>query len=145
MSSVAKRIVLVDDDDDFAEAVKTFLEMHGYEVHRASDGTSGVTLAQRVHADLVLMDVIMDDRTDGFFAVHNLRHTPGMEQVPVFVVSSVYTATPNFQVTPDRSWLGTDKFFPKPMDMQALLKAIAGTIGGDGVGALAPNPGTIKK
>jgi DNA-binding response OmpR family regulator len=145
MSTVAKRIVLVDDDDDFAEAVKTFLEMHGYEVHRASDGTSGVTLAQRVHADLVLMDIIMKDRTDGFFAVHNLRHTPGMEKVPVFVVSSVYTSAPDFQVIPERSWLGTDRFFPKPMDLQALLKAIAATIGGDGVGALPPNTGTTIK
>ncbi len=145
MSSVAKRIVLVDDDDDFAEAVKTFLELHGYEVHRASDGTSGVTLAQRVHADLVLMDIIMKDRTDGFFAVHNLRHTPGMEKVPVFVVSSVYTSAPDFQVIPDRSWLGTDRVFPKPMDLQALLKAITATIGGDGVGALPPNTGTTTK
>lgn len=145
MSTVAKRIVLVDDDDDFAEAVKTFLELHGYEVHRASDGTSGVTLAQRVHADLVLMDVIMKDRTDGFFAVHNLRHTPGMEKVPVFVISSVYTGAPDFKVIPERSWLGTDRFFPKPMDLQALLKAIAGTIGGDGASTLTPSSGTNKQ
>lgn len=144
MSSDVKRIVLVDDDDDFAEAVQTFLELHGYEVHRASDGTSGVTLAQRVHADLVLMDVIMDDRTDGFFAIHNLRHTPGMETVPVFVVSSVYSAAPDFKVAPDRSWLAHDEFFPKPVDLSALLSAISAQIGGDGKGALAPNPGTTK-
>ena len=102
MSSYAKRILLVDDDDDFAAAVRTFLELHGYEVHRAADARAGLTLAMQVRPDLVLMDVIMDERTDGFFAVQSLRRTPGLEEVPVFMVSSVYSALPEFQVKPEQ-------------------------------------------
>ncbi len=143
MSSERKRIVLVDDDDDFAAAVTAFLELHGFEVHRAADGRSGVTLAKMVRPDLVLMDVIMGERTEGFFAVQNLRRTPGLEQVPVFVISSVYSAEPQFKVTPERGWLAHDEFFQKPVDLPALLKSITARLGG-GEGALATNPGTIK-
>ncbi len=139
-----RRILIVDDDDDFAAAIKMFLELHGYEVHRAADSRAGVIMAQAVHPHLVLMDVIMEERTAGFFAVQNLRHTPGLEHVPVFVVSSVYAAAPDFRIKPEKAWLAHDEFFSKPVDLTALLKAIAARIGGDGVGALAPNPGITK-
>ncbi len=143
MSSDKKRIVLVDDDDDFSAAVTAFLELHGYEVHRAPGGREGVALARRVHPDLVLMDIVMEERTEGFFAVQNLRRTPGLETVPVFVVTSIYTIVPDFKVTPDQGWLADDKFFTKPVDLKALLKAISAQLGGE-VPALAANPGTTK-
>ncbi len=139
MSDV-RQIVLVDDDDDYAAAVTAFLELHEYVVHRATDGRTGVALAKRVKPDLVLMDVMMEERTDGFFALQNLRRTPGLEDVPVFVVSSVYSAAPDFKVRPERGWLGHDEFFTKPVDLPALLKAIVSRIGGNGVGGPAPNP-----
>lgn len=135
MNTERKRIVLVDDDDDFAAAVTTFLELHGFEVHRAADGRAGVTLAKKVRPDLVLMDVIMEERTDGFFAVQNLRRTPGLETVPVFVVSSVYAAAPEFRVSPDRGWLAHDQFFTKPVDLPALLKAIDERLGTAALGS----------
>lgn len=129
MSTDRKRIVLVDDDDDFAAAVEAFLEFHGYEVHRAANGRDGVELAKKVGPDLVLMDVIMDERTDGFFAVQNLRRTPGLEEVPVFVVSSVYGDVPEFRVAPERGWLAHDRFFSKPVDLPELVRAIEERVG----------------
>jgi CheY-like chemotaxis protein len=144
MSSHGKRILLVADDDDVAAAVSTFLELHGFEVHRAADARAGLNLARQLRPDLVLMDVIMGERTDGFFAVQSLRRTPGLEHVPVFVVSSVYSASPEFQVAPERSWLAHDEFFAKPVDLPALLKAISARVSGNGHGALAPNPGMTK-
>lgn len=137
MSSVKKRIVLVDDDDDFSAAVTAFLELHGYEVHRATGGRAGVALARKVHPDLVLMDIIMEERTAGFFAVQTLRRTPGLEQVPIFVVSSIYSLAPEFRTAPDPGWLAHDQFFAKPVDLRALLKAISARIGGEGRAAPA--------
>lgn len=142
--SEVRQIVLVDDDDDYAAAVTAFLELHEYVVHRAKDGREGLALAKRVKPDLVLMDVMMEERTDGFFAVQNLRRTPGLEDVPVFMVSSVYAAAPEFQVRPDRGWMAHDEFFTKPVDLPALLHSIVSRIGGDGVGGPAPNPETTK-
>ncbi len=144
MTSVKKRIVLVDDDDDFAAAVTTFLELHGYEVHRANGGKAGLALAKKVHPDLILMDVIMEERTEGFFAVQTLRRTPGLEQVPVFVVSSIYSLAPEFRTTPDPGWLAHDQFFAKPVDLKALLKAISARIGGEARAVPAQTRGTTK-
>ncbi len=125
----ASRILVVDDDRDFAEALGTLLTRHGYEVLWAQDGREGVLRARREHPDLILVDVMMDERTEGFFVVQELRRAPELHGVPIFVVSAVYQKAPEFQVAPDRKWLGHDAFFQKPVDTDALLARIHEAIG----------------
>jgi two-component system alkaline phosphatase synthesis response regulator PhoP len=122
------RILMVDDDRDFAEALGTLLRRHGYEVLWASDGREGVLRARRDAPDLILVDVMMDERTEGFFVVQELRRIPELQGVPIFVVSAVYQQAPEFQVAPDRRWLAHDAFFPKPVDTDALLARIRETL-----------------
>ncbi len=118
------RILVVDDDRDFVQALTALLERHGYEVLCAYDGRTGVLRARREAPDLILVDVMMDERTEGFFVVQELRRVPELEGVPIFVVSAVYEQVPEFQVPPDRAWLPYDAFFRKPIDPEALLAQI---------------------
>jgi CheY-like chemotaxis protein len=117
------KILIVDDDPDFARAVGAFLEANGYRVSYAENGREGVRRAVEERPDLILMDVIMDERTEGFFAVQEIRRTQGLEKTPIFVVSSIY-AVERFRIAPDRSWLGHDEFFSKPVDVPLLLRQI---------------------
>jgi two-component system alkaline phosphatase synthesis response regulator PhoP len=121
MNAHKKKILMVDDDADFVEAVSSFLEANGYQVLRAQDGREGLKLAQMEHPDLVLMDIMMKERTEGFFAVQQLRRTPGLEEVPIFVLTSLYEQVPDFRIAPEASWLAHDEFFPKPVDLETLL------------------------
>jgi CheY-like chemotaxis protein len=117
-----QKILIVDDDADFVEAVASFLEAHGYRVLKALDGREGLKLAKLERPDLIIMDIVMGERTEGFFTVQTIRHTPGLESVPIFVLSSIYERIPEFGVAPDRGWMAHDQFFAKPVHMPDLLE-----------------------
>jgi twitching motility two-component system response regulator PilH len=118
-----KTILIVDDDADFAEALAAFLEANGYHVLRAHTGADGVALARLESPDLILMDVMMQERTEGFFRVQELRRTQELAATPIFVISSLYSVE-QFAIEPSRAWLGHDEFFRKPVDVPMLLRQI---------------------
>ncbi|HSL72623.1 MAG TPA: response regulator [Longimicrobiales bacterium] len=124
MTERPARILIVDDDDDFVAAVLAFLTREGYDVRRARNAREGLALAALVQPDLILMDVIMEERTAGFFAIQQLRRMTGLEAVPIFVLSSIYDVE-SFTIGPDASWLAHDEFFRKPVDLPALAARIA--------------------
>jgi DNA-binding response OmpR family regulator len=123
MSDIPK-ILLVDDDDDYAESIGSFLGAHGFSVRRGRNGKEGLMLARAERPDLVLMDVMMDERTEGFFTLQQMRRDPDLADVPVFVVSSIYSAIPGFRVSPEAGWLRHDDFLAKPVELDELLGRI---------------------
>jgi CheY-like chemotaxis protein len=124
-----KTILIVDDDPDFAEALGSFLRASGFRVKEARDGGEGLRLAKLSRPDLVIMDIVMKERTEGFFTVQEIRRTPELKDVPVIVLSSLYENFPEFQIAPDSGWLEHDAFFHKPPDMPALLSEIRNRLG----------------
>ena len=119
-----KRILIVDDDRDFVEAVACFLEANGLTVFRAYDGAEGIRLAKLEKPDLILMDIMMNERTEGFFAIHEIRRDPALRTVPIFVLSSFCTRLPDFEIPSSGGWLAHDMFFAKPVDSVQLLEKI---------------------
>ena len=81
-------------------------------------------MAARHRPALVIMDVMMADRTEGLFAVNELRRVPGLERTPIIVASALYAAEPTFTVPPDAEWLADATFMPKPVDLSTLLEQI---------------------
>jgi CheY-like chemotaxis protein len=124
MTSETGKILIVDDDRDFAEAVATFLEAHGYGVLKARDGKEGVKLAKQARPGLILMDIVMHERTEGFFAVQEIRRMPELKSVPIFVLTSLYSQATDFGIPPDSGWLAHDEFMTKPVDLPELLAKI---------------------
>lgn len=127
-----KTVLIIDDDVDFSESIATFLNLHGYHVLQACNGDEGLAQAASERPDIILCDVMMKERTEGFFLVQQLRRTPGLETTPIFVVSSVYTTVPSFRVVPEQSWLAHDEFITKPFDPEALLARIESTVSREG-------------
>lgn len=122
--TTAPCILVIDDDDDFVQSLRALLEHEGYRVLHAPDGHEGVLQARRNRPDLIVVDVMMQERTEGFFVVQELRRVPELLRSPIFVVSAVYARTPEFDVPPTPGWLAHDGFFPKPIDPDALLAAV---------------------
>ncbi len=120
----AKRILIVDDDRDFVEALTCVLEASGFAVSRAYDGAEGVKLAKMERPDLILMDIMMRERTEGVFTIQEIRRDPALKAIPIFVLSSLCTRLPDFEIPSSGSWLAHDMFFPKPVDTKRLLEKI---------------------
>jgi CheY-like chemotaxis protein len=121
----ARTILIIDDDQDFVAAVRHLLESQGHMVRTAVDGRQGYDLARAITPDLILLDVMMAERTEGFFTLERIRDTPSLKRTPVIVVSSIYTEYPNFRVSPDAGWLSADLFLAKPVDPARLLQETA--------------------
>ncbi len=119
-----KNVLIIDDDVDFTDSVSTLLRLAGHQVACAQEADQGVAMAGAQKPDVVLCDVMMKERTDGFFAVQRLRRTPGLEHTRIVVISSVYEVLPQFQIEPTRNWLGHDVFLQKPIDAAALLRVV---------------------
>jgi len=125
----AKIILIVDDDHDFVEAVSAFLESNGYLVLKAYDGREGLKLAKMQRPDLILMDILMGERTEGLFTVHEIRRAPQLSGIPIFVLTSMYAQVADFRIAPDSAWLAHDEFFSKPVDLPVLLEKMRERLG----------------
>ncbi len=127
-----KRILIVDDDSDFREALSCLLEANGFAVSGAHDGDEGIRVAKLEQPDLILMDIMMKERTEGFFAIREIRRDPALKSVPIFVLSSLCTRLPDFEIPASGGWLAHDMFFAKPVDTGHLLDKIRQRVGGTG-------------
>jgi len=87
MESTA-RILVVDDDPDIREAVKTVLEVQGYQVLAARDGQEGLDAVKRHQPDLLVLDLLMP-RKDGFAVVRELRENPKYAKLPIMILTAV--------------------------------------------------------
>lgn len=124
-----KKILIVDDDADFVEALSFFLKANGFVTFNARDGTEGLKLARMEHPDLIIMDIVMNERTEGFFTVQEMRRVAELRSVPIFVLSSLYSTFTDFQIPPEGGWLAHDEFFSKPADPSELLERIRQRLG----------------
>ena len=122
--STERTILIVDDDVDFVEAISALLEVNGFTVLKAYDSREGLRLAKMGRPDLIIMDIIMSERTEGSFTVQEVRKTMELIDIPIFVVSSLYSGDEDFRTSPDSAWLTHDEFFSKPLNTLQLLEKI---------------------
>jgi CheY-like chemotaxis protein len=121
MMSEPKTVLIIDDDCDYVRAIQALLESAGYKVRSAANGRDGLQLAKAVEPDLILLDIIMSERTEGFFVLQEMRRDPALSQTPVIVVSSIYSDEPAFRVDPEAGWLPANLFLAKPLEPARLL------------------------
>jgi two-component system alkaline phosphatase synthesis response regulator PhoP len=119
-----KTVLMIDDDQDFVTAIQALLESSGYKVRSATSGRVGLELAKTFPPDLILLDVIMSERTEGFFVLQEIRRIPALSKTPVIMVSSIYSDQPVFRVDPEAGWLPANLFLAKPVEPARLLAEV---------------------
>jgi DNA-binding response OmpR family regulator len=81
------RVVLVEDDADYAEIYKLRLEQDGYQVRVARDGEAALELIRATWPDLVYLDIRLP-KLDGLEVLRSLRADPATATLPVIVLSN---------------------------------------------------------
>jgi len=86
---MAKKILLIEDEEVLSNLLNRKLEESGYEVTVAFDGEEGLAIMKKQKPDLILLDIVMP-KMGGFEVMENMNRTPGLElkQLPVIVVSN---------------------------------------------------------
>lgn len=87
LKSVLPTILVVDDFDDTRLLLRTWLRRKGFNVAEAEDGNEAVAAAERLHPDLIIMDVEMPE-LDGLAATRKIRQLDGFAKVPIVAVSA---------------------------------------------------------
>jgi DNA-binding response OmpR family regulator len=114
----SRRILLVDDDPEIVESMKTVLESRGHTILVARDGNQGLAMAEKDTPDLVVLDMMMPKRS-GFLVLEKLRrgHT-----APVRVI--MITANEGSRHKAYAEMLGVDDYIRKPFAMDRLLESV---------------------
>ena len=132
MGDGVAKILIIDDDSDFAETTQTMLESAGYEVFTASDGKQGLELVRNREPDLIVLDIMMESMYEGFSVMSTLRGTPefiDFRDTPVLMVSSVKQEYGSRITLPKGGeHLQGDKFLDKPLNSKELIDTVAGLL-----------------
>ncbi|MBK9109485.1 MAG: response regulator transcription factor [Saprospiraceae bacterium] len=113
-TQIVTKILLVEDDRNFGDVLRSYLEMHGYEVDLAIDGIEGFEKYRRGQYDLCILDVMMP-RKDGFTLAKDIRSKNS--DVPIIFL----TAKTLKEDILEGFRIGADDYVTKPFNSEELL------------------------
>jgi CheY-like chemotaxis protein len=113
------RVLVVDDDREFAQLIQFNLGQEGCESLAAHTGVNALRVARAESPDVILMDLMLPDM-DGLSVCEILNSQPSTQDIPVFILSAL-----------NESWTQTRKskarfvrFFTKPVDLKLLRESV---------------------
>lgn len=121
---MSKKILVVDDDPDFVEAMRLTLEPNGYQVISAASGDEGLAKVKSEQPDLVILDVIMASVLDGLQMSQRMQENPEHKRIPVLMVTSIAN-TDYAALFPTDEYIHIDGFLSKPVAPDVLLKRVS--------------------
>ena len=116
---MAKKILVIEDENDLVKAILIRLQQAGYEVSMAKDGQEGLEKARREEPDLILLDLMLP-KMDGYKICGLLKADARYKSIPIIM------ATARAQETDEVLGLevGADAYFTKPFEYGKLLAKI---------------------
>ncbi|MBL7766789.1 MAG: response regulator transcription factor [Chitinophagaceae bacterium] len=121
METVKSKILLVEDDTNFGEVLKKYLELNNYFVVLARDGILGLASFREERFDLCILDVMMPNM-DGFTLADEIRKLDA--EIPLFFLTA--KGSKDDMLTGYN--LGADDYLTKPFDSEILLHKIKAMI-----------------
>jgi len=128
-------VLVIDDNPDLVQLIKRYLIDQDYAVVSAGSVEEGISAAESIHPNVILLDVMMPHR-DGWDALQILRHHPTTTILPI-VVCTVLAENQLAQA------LGATAFIRKPLTRPALLQVLAQVLPGRPLVAAKDPAGTV--
>jgi DNA-binding response OmpR family regulator len=122
-----KKILMIDDDPDFVDAVKMVLEKAGYTVEAVYSPRDGYRALETSAYDLVILDCMMGRGAEGIIAARKLRKKKELGGLPILMITGIRDQTGFFFVgdPKDETFLPVDGFLEKPVEPGVLLNEVA--------------------
>jgi DNA-binding response OmpR family regulator len=112
-----KRILLVEDDQNFGTVLKDYLSLNDYDVTLAKDGLEGLIMFKNDTYDMCILDVMMP-RKDGFSLAKDIRSSD--KEIPI-----IFLTAKTLKEDVLRGYqVGADDYLNKPFDSEVLLYKI---------------------
>ena len=119
-------LLIIDDDEEFADAVATVCRAEGYEVVVANDAAAGEARFAERPPDAVILDVMFPENPSGGFELARTLRSKS-PTVPILMLTAVNQQFPlgfsNKDI--DSTWLPVAEFLEKPVDFDVLTARIS--------------------
>ncbi len=115
------RVLVVDDEQTLAQNLQAYLQAQGLEVHVAHEGASGISLAERLTPDVIVLDYRLPDM-EGFQVLETVRRNRQCHFVLI-------TAHPTAEVRERAAELGVSHVLFKPFPLAELARAVFDLMG----------------
>jgi DNA-binding response OmpR family regulator len=120
-----KTILLVDDDNEIIDTMRTVFDGRGYRVLVARDGNAGLTVAERENPDLIILDMMMPKKS-GFLVLEKLKTRPG-GLIPTIMI----TGNEGSRHRAYAEMLGVKDYIRKPFAIEKLVRSAEKILGTD--------------
>ena len=114
------RILVVDDNTDIQDMLKSMMEHQGWEVCQAANGKEALEIAQNQTPDLIVSDILMPVM-DGYALCRLCKADPKLKDIPFVFYTATYTDPHEKDFALD---LGADSFVDKPQKPSTLIKIL---------------------
>jgi two-component system alkaline phosphatase synthesis response regulator PhoP len=114
-----KSILIVDDEQDIRQILSYNLQKEGFETYEAENGEEGIRLAEKIHPDIIILDVMMPGM-DGIEVCETIRKTAGNSQVLICFLTARgedYSQIAGLDA-------GADDYISKPIKPKVLISRI---------------------
>lgn len=110
------KLLVIDDDKAINELIKINLELQGYEVTQAFNGTDGFAKAKQEEPALIILDVMMPE-VDGYTVAQRIRQADGISETPIIML----TALSELNDKVNGFNIGVDDYLTKPFEIDELI------------------------
>jgi two-component system, OmpR family, alkaline phosphatase synthesis response regulator PhoP len=116
---MAKKILIIEDEQPIVNLLKIRLEASGYEVIFATDGQKGLNRAREEAPDLIILDIMLPTM-NGYQILRMLKFDGRYKEIPIIVLTAK-GLDEDKKLGQD---LGADAYFGKPFEPTDLLEKI---------------------
>ena len=121
-------ILIVDDEALIRDNLASLLERSGFKVAVAVDGQDALTKLSHVGADLIVLDVMMENMWAGYDVNQKLKFQSGedsIRKVPIVMVSSIEEPpAARFARSAESVMITPDAYLTKPLDVRGFLDTV---------------------
>lgn len=116
---MAKRILVVDDEENISELLKYNLQLHGYAVDTAFDGIEGFEKAKMIRPDIILLDLMLPGM-DGLKVCSRIREDSDIKDTPIIMLTAKNMEKDKIAGLEK----GADDYITKPFSVKELIARI---------------------
>ena len=120
---MSRRILIVDDEPNIVTSLEFLMRESSYEVRVARDGEEALRRAESFRPDLILLDVMMPQRS-GFEVCQKIRENPALRDVKIVMLTAK-----GRELEKNRGLdLGADAYVTKPFSTKELMSTVCGLL-----------------
>ena len=121
---MAKKLLIIDDEPDFADLVRDHFIKAGFEAESVYNGDEGFEKIQASKPDIVVLDVMMPG-SDGYEVCSKIKGDEALRDIPVILLTAVASHVPSTRYSHFNGMsMEADDYLAKPATVEQIEEAV---------------------